>query len=150
MARYLISRTLERDDPKTGLAHLNLLYFAHVWMLAKHGRPLCRQTFQVTGWGPRIDGAFGSAIGPKGADVLVTTLPEGQQPPGLMFDESERQIVDWLLDTWGQEDGWRLQAAATAPDSPWDQTRMAKGGGVDIPNKFIRKHYQQFVRADTK
>lgn len=146
VARYIVWRTLENDDPKSGLALINLLYFCHVWMLAMHGRPLCRQPFRVTGWGPRIDGVFGSAIDTKHFDRPVMKLPEGQRPPGEMLDETERKQIDRVIDTWGQEGGWQLHSAATAPDAPWDQTRMAKGGGVVIPNKRIREHYRRFVR----
>lgn len=117
---------------------LKLVYLCHGWMLGLFGRPLINEAVEAWRYGPVVPSVYhtyksfgGESIEPRPSD----------QSSG--FDTDQNRLMEAVLSAYKNYTAWDLSAITHQPGTPWH--RVYKGGvgeGSIIPNRLIRKHYE--------
>jgi len=141
VASFIIENT--RDNPKTPLQIMKLLYFAHAQTLVDLNRPLFRQNFHVWKYGPVIADVY-HALKHHGRDPVVDII-EKYTFTDSTFNEDETDILHDVIEEYGDRTGFELSALTHWPEGPWHQIRVRRGIGYRIPNHIIRRYYLQLL-----
>ena len=142
VANEFIQRALDDGKPLTPLQVQKLLYFAHAWMLAIHGRPLLMQLFEVWRYGPVVPLVYYCLSHYRG-DPITEPLPVHRDSV-REFDPTERSVIDQVYEKYGHLSGLKLSNLCHASGGPWDQ--MNRAYKRYIPDELLESYYKQFLR----
>ena len=139
IANKFIERGNARGNPFTHLQIQKLVYFAHAWMLALHGRPLINKQFEAWKLGPVERSIYNSLSArfrgnPVRPAISFPSTHEGGEAP---CDPEEEHVLDQVCTLYGDYDGFALSTLSHAPGTPWQQTQQNN----IIPDEAIRQYY---------
>lgn len=142
-ANSLIRESSERDLSVTPLKVQKLLYFCHAWMLGIHHRPLIKQNFKAWEFGPIVPVLF-HALKHYGARPVQSEISAFGIPD---YDDDQTDIVNQVLDKYGELSAARLMLLSHLPGTPWHQTyhgRWARFKST-IPNSLIEEYHERIA-----
>jgi len=132
---------------------IKMTFFAHAWSLAIFGRPLCSETVQAWRYGPVFPYLYNTLAGAgyKGAQIINKPLPAmfSDEPAMANFEPAERQLMEKVVDRYGQYSSFDLSRITHIPGSPWSQV-SPEGLFVPIPDSVIRDYYVRKARSNQK
>ncbi len=117
VAKYIVGRFQDCQDPVTNLKLQKLLYYVQGWHLGIFGEPVFDEEFQAWVHGPVVPGVF-------------QTYKENRWNP-IIGDVERVELaaelkahVDEVLDVYGGDSGWALELR-THREAPWKDARGA-------------------------
>ena len=140
MANYFIKQSIDKEQPKTQLQILKLVYFSHAVMLAAYNRPLVAQPFEAWEFGPVVPDIYHS-LKQYGRSHIDAEIPRFDIPK---FDADEMSALRGTLKSLGGLSGGQLSHITHWPNSPWFNARL-RGRGSVIDNNEIRKYYKEHL-----
>ena len=148
-ARVVANRFLELAAAEgrslTPMQVLKLVYIAHGWTLALHGRPLIEQDVEAWQYGPVIPELYNAMRQFKGGAVQGP-LSIGWGSRADELDRVEESLVDQVYRLYGGLNGIALSRITHADNTPWARTYTPGRFGTVIPTDVIADHYQQLAR----
>lgn len=146
VARTLIEMAAKKGVAVTNLKLQKLLYFAHGFMLAQHGRPLIGEPFEAWQYGPVVESLyhdlkiFGTGrIGPK--DGFVPVWPE--LPASAL---EEREAIGAVLDQLGGNSASELIRISHDANGPWHAVFKANTKNIRIEDSAIEAYFKTVLR----
>lgn len=137
-ASALLQRAHERGISLTPMQLLKLVYIAHGWMLGLYSRPLISDNVEAWRYGPVIPSVYQSIKQFRNTPVSGIA---GVAPAPL--DDAEKDIVNQVLDIYGDKTGITLSAITHQSGTPWDKTWNSSGKNAVISNDVIETHYAE-------
>jgi uncharacterized phage-associated protein len=122
----------------TPMQLLKLAFLCHGWMLGLYGRPLISDRIEAWKYGPVIPKLYHAVKQFRGSPITVT-LSAPQQELSAEADN----IVEQVFDIYGSWTGPQLSHLTHEDGSPWAQTYDEDRLGVVIPDRVIRRFYEQ-------
>ena len=133
-----------RRETTTTPTHIHkLVYLAHGWMLAIHGRPLIDEPAEVWRNGPvipRLYHRFKSF-----AEQAIVIVPRDSTD---FLDPQQAQLVREVNVAYQKFEPWALSTVTQEKDTPWDIVHRRDGLGAIIPNDIIRSYYEQLAKKN--
>lgn len=143
----LIRRSAARDRPISNLSLQKLAYFAHGWHLALVGEPLVNDTFEAWEYGPVLSELYhrykGFSSNPIPADH---PLVASEKP--LNNKDISSQIIDRVLEVYGDQTSFGLVELSHDPRGPWYPAYHDPGISSNIPNDSIRDYFRSLQAGD--
>lgn len=138
VASYIAARMAGADEMQLQ----KLLYFTHGWTLAWRGRPM-------------FEGEFEAWIGGPVDDEIWRVRRENRLPAAPVLDESDRAIIDAVVDYYAHLTGKQMSDLTHAPGTPWSNTRgelpANHGSKRHIPDREIRDHFLEIaLKSDSR
>ena len=145
VANDFIRRTKMTGIGLTPLRVQTLVYFAHAWMLALHGRPLVEQNFRAWRFGPVVPGLY-HKLRRYGAEP-VSGLIQGYALPQLSDDDED--LLEQVFRKYGKLTGGELIELCQLRGSPWYRVYYSRKYGPNsvIPD-FVIQDYHRRVLED--
>lgn len=148
IANYLIREKEIKDGvPPTPMQLLKLVYIAHGWNLAINNRPLIRDRIEAWRYGPVVPNLYHD-LKQWGNTPVEQPLPVPVSGTGNLSPE-EREIVDEVLNAYGDLSGMQLSNLTHASDTPWHQVYFEEGGQdtdhAPIANDLIKQHFMDLA-----
>jgi len=154
IANYFIDLAARERKPLTPMKLQKLIYFAHGWNLAIHGKPLIDEQVEAWKFGPVVNTIyhefkhFGSQpvkghatdIRLNEADILNSHIIT----PEINSDDADtKALLDKVWEIYGQYSAVQLSNATHQPGTPWEQTWGSDGvpTGTDINQDIIKKFF---------
>lgn len=125
-------------------AVIKLVYFAHAWMLAIHGRPLLNHQVDCWEFGPHFQHLYKGLIQVHN----LFAFPIARQPLAR-FDPEEQRIVDEVYAKYSYLDPVQISALCNQEDSPWHQAwsqRKPWWDDVYLSDAAIQSHYRRQLK----
>jgi uncharacterized phage-associated protein len=146
IARTMIVLAQGMGFSLTALSLQKLIYFAHGLMLAKHGRPLVRETFQAWKYGPVLEPLYHDlkVFGPSSIDQNSLFVNNWDTLPSSAVDE--RNCISSVLKQLGTSTAGRLVDIAHEPKGPWAEVFDSKVAGIDISNNAIKIYFEKKLK----
>lgn len=151
IANFFIDRASQKARPVTAMTLLKVLYFAHAWHLAKHGKPLVGQPFEAWRYGPvnRVVYEQLKAMGSRPIESKVKSFDalncSFSETP-YSFDADTAKFLSDIFDYYSQFHPFSLSELTHEKGSPWDivwteaETRAVPG--MVIPDALIIKWFR--------
>ena len=144
VANYLIrEKEVEDGIPPTPMQLLKLVYIAHGWNLAINDRPLIRDRIEAWRYGPVVPNLYRD-IKRWGNTPVEEPLSLPASGAGNLSPE-EIEVLDEVLNAYGDLSGVQLSSLTHASDTPWHQVYFDEGGQetehVPITNDLIKQHF---------
>ncbi len=137
-----ILKIADEEGIQIGLMKLlKLIFFAHGWNLAIHGRPLIKQAVNAWQYGPVVNDVYFGFRKQHVTDLTPLKLRNGQE-----IDQDTRKIISDTLRTYGHEAPFILSDLTHIEGGPWDETIRTRGRGKKIPNELIKRHFDNKLR----
>ena len=148
VASYLIRAKEKKDGvPPTPMQLLKLVYIAHGWNLAINNRPLIRDHIEAWQYGPVIPKLYHD-LKKWGNTPVEDLLPFPGSGAGDLAPK-EREIVDEVLNAYGDLSGIQLSNLTHASDTPWHEVYFDEGGQdrdhAEITDGRIKQHFIQLA-----
>lgn len=148
VANYLIrQKKIEDGVPPTPMQLLKLVYIAHGWNLAINNRPLVSDRIEAWRYGPVIPNLYHD-LKEWGNTPVQELLPVPVSRAGNPSRE-EKEIVDEVLNAYGDLSGIQLSNLTHASDTPWHKVYFDEGGQytdhAPIPNHLIKRHFMELA-----
>jgi len=154
VANLMVRRAREMGVTVTNLALQKLVYFAHGWMLSRHGRPLVDGYFEAWQHGPVHpvlyanfkDHGRGTILSfAQKRDLMTGTISVAGEPT----DPEALEVIDRVLQALGHQSTSQLVNLSHAKGGPWDEvvnkrpteTRL----GLRIPDILISERYHRHM-----
>ncbi len=136
IANWFVMRAA-RDGRRLTVMHLlKLIYIAHGWYLETRGRPLISNRIEAWKYGPVIPDVYNTFRG----DDIEVYAPAANFRSEL--DEDTSGFLEEIYDIYGSMSAFRLSDLTHVPGGPWDRASREGGYYAEIPDAWIRKHYQ--------
>ena len=128
-----------------------LVYIAHGWHLALHGKPLIEDEFaEAWQYGPVFASLY-HEFKHRGRMPIVELATEfdahmnRKRPRIPKSDEETTKLLDRIWEVYGGHSGFQLSEMCHQPDSPWAEARKLSHGrrNAHIDDAIIEKHYRQ-------
>lgn len=147
VARTMIGKAQTMGISLTALSLQKLIYFAHGLMLAKHGRPLVRETFQAWKYGPVLEPLYHDlkVFGPSSIGKDSLFVKNWDELP--LSAKNERRCISSVLTQLGRQTAGRLVDIAHDPNGPWAKVFESKVAGIDISNDAIKRYFDTKLRV---
>lgn len=127
---------------------LKLVYIAHGWMLALHGRPLLWDHPEAWKYGPMIPALYESYARTFRGDPIIEIFRKSET---LAVDEEAQSIVEQTWLRYGPQDPHTLSALCHQKGTPWADTwKDGEGAFEKIPNEEIKMYYGKLLRVGQK
>lgn len=128
---------------------MTLVYIAHGWYLGLTGTPLLNEPPQAWEIGPVIPTLYNS-LKIYGNDPVREKISKPDAPTSADYaspaEDEVRKFLNGVWQAYGSFSDAELLKLTTNPDAPWDRTWREHGpiytNGVDIPEQYIKDHYQ--------
>jgi uncharacterized phage-associated protein len=153
VANEIIKRGASLPTPQffTPMQLLKLVYLCHGWMLGLHNRPLIEDDVEAWKYGPVIPDLYhqikqyrdGKIPGP------LKNMWTGSEMSAEL-DPYESNVVDQVINIYGNLSGLKLSQITHAPNTPWSTTFKPDRFGLKISDDVITDHYQQLYRERTR
>jgi uncharacterized phage-associated protein len=141
VAKYMLDQATGTGLTLTPMQLLKLVYIAHGWMLGKYGRPLFPEQVQAWQYGPVVPSVY-QAVKQFGSNPIAG-MPFFENNT---FDAQEMEIMNFVVQNYGQANGIMLSAATHQRGTPWDQTWSASNNSAPISNDLIRNFYANLIQ----
>lgn len=123
---------------------IKLTYLCHGWMLGIFGRALIVEPAEAWRYGPVVPSVY-HAYKSFTADPIETELIDRSGE----LDSQQTALMDSVLNAYESYSAWDLSAITHQPGTPWHRVyKSGRGEGAIIPNKLIRRHYEERVAAN--
>ena len=150
IADYFIAQSGGRLTP---LQVIKLVHIAHGYSLALRDKPLVDEPVEGWRYGPVVPSVYHSARKYGGCQI-PRLLYLGTRANGTdgakMFEEyippQDRDILDRVLEVYGEASGSELIDMTHGSGSPWNRYCRARSGDREIPDEAIKAHYSRVVR----
>lgn len=137
IANYFIEHSIKRENRFTPMQIQKLVYFSHGWMLGIHHRPLLNKVFEAWRYGPVMPILYYNLSYYGGNPVDNPILAHEKD-----FDGDESDILEQILDIYGEYNGIRLSRMTHIRGGPWDRTWRKHKRQAIIPNKMIEQYFE--------
>jgi uncharacterized phage-associated protein len=148
-ARLVANRLLELANADgrelTPMQILKLVYIAHGWNLALHGRALIDQPVEAWQYGPVIRDLYNAMKG-FGGGAVRGPLRAGYGAHAENLTPSEEDLLGQVYRLYGHMNGVALSRITHASNTPWQQVYTPNVHGTIIPMDLIADHYQRLAR----
>ena len=150
-ARVIANELIKRHgvNTLTPMQVQKLTYLCHGWSLGLYGEPLSRQQVEAWRWGPVIPAVYYELrqYGGRPVPELVNLSALGFEPDDALLSEREADLVEQVVEVYGDFTGPQLSTLTHKPGSPWDQVwRPGRGRPAVIPDRIIRRYYAELAR----
>lgn len=145
VAKYLLEKAHKRGLQLTPMQLLKLVYIAHGWMLGLYSRPLIKDDVEAWEYGPVVRDLYRAVK--KYRHMPVQEVPGA---PDEVLDEREENLIDQVLDIYGDKHGLFLSSITHAPGTPWHTTWHLDGKNGVISNDLIENHYATMYQKMTE
>jgi len=146
VANYFLDRAKQRGIEVTVMTLLKVLYFAHGWYLAKHGRPLLAQPFAAWQHGP-VNRVVYEQLKRWGAKPVQQPLKVfdagvcGYVDAVASLDDETARFLGNIFDYYARFHAFKLSDLTHERGSPWDVIWQAAESravpGMLIPDSLI-------------
>ena len=137
IANALITRGLDTAQGLAPLQIIKMTYLCHGWMLGLHHRAMSRQPVEAWQYGPVVPAVYHAVkrYGTRPVRTLVRTARTHA------FDPLEDDLIEQVLDVYGQLSGIELATMTCTRGSPWHRTHCEKGRDAPIPDAWIEEYF---------
>lgn len=143
VANAILAKARKRGTPLTLMQLIKLVYLTHGWSMAMLDRKMVKAPVQAWQYGPVYPEVY-SAFKSFGSEPIAD-FARSRQTGAIYeeeFDEDERQLIEAVLDTYGQLHAFQLSNMMHKPGTPWTRTYNSGDGVYDeIPDKMIKEHF---------
>jgi len=148
VAHYLLEEAEGRNQTLTPLQLIKLAYLAHGWMLGLYSRPLITEAAEAWRYGPVYPELYQAVKQFRNQPVHPATISLEETVSD--FDEQECNVMEQILDIYGNLTGMQLSTLTHQADTPWHQVWNEHGQqNVPISDKLIEAHYgERYRQAD--
>lgn len=148
VANEILKSARQRGLKITIMKLIKLVYIAHGWTLAILNRPLTDTPPEAWQHGPVYRDIYNAFRGSGWSEITDTA----KAPSGVEYRanlaEDERQVLEQVLEAYGQFHAFELSSRTHQPGTPWSATyRGGEGKYCDIPNGLIKKHFDALNEA---
>ncbi|GLK80066.1 Panacea domain-containing protein [Methylopila turkensis] len=150
VANFLLDLADSRGVALTQVTLLKLIYFAHGWYLAAHGKPLVSHDFEAWQYGPVLKvirdafKQFGPSPITSRANKLVLQTGEYIRVKSDLLN-TDASFVTAIFEEYANFTPWQLSEMTHEPGSPWHRiwhTQEAVGRiALRIRNDDILAHF---------
>ena len=153
VANYFLDLAKAKGESLDPMKLQKLVYFAHGWFLAVHGKPLLNEEVQAWDYGPVIATLYhefkdyGSGpIDDYAYEFSPTALEKPVIPPE---DQGTIAVLNRIWEVYGKYSGIQLSNMTHAVGAPWRKALDGREGlrSVSIPNDLIREHFVAKAKA---
>lgn len=142
-ANEFINRGIGNKHPLTHIEVQKLMYFAHGWMLAIHGRPLNQGTWEAWQYGPVQPEVYYNLRGYRGKPI-IDPIPA----PAETFTDEERTIIDFVYN-YRSLGPFQLVGITHSPGGPWKRVWQANGSSSGpISDEMIQEYFTGLLRRN--
>jgi len=145
VAYYMLKLAADKGLEMTNLKLQKLVYIAHGYMWALANKPLIDEAPQAWKYGPVIHSVYGQFRKYVDQRIQIDT----SKIPEDLLDDKEKEVIEAVLDTYGQESAIDLVNLTHQPDTPWDEIWNRHGGKdqlfAEIPDPLIKNHFLKAV-----
>lgn len=154
IANYFLDLAAAEKRKIDPLKLQKLVYYAHGWNLAIHGRPLIDERVDAWPYGPVIPTLYHEfkrygrdpieepALEWNGFEAVPARIPDG--------DGESRALLQKVWEEYGRYSGIELSNMTHREGTPWHDVWRANGGhvvrGTDILDEDIRRYFVDLVR----
>ncbi|MDP8239600.1 MAG: DUF4065 domain-containing protein [Candidatus Hatepunaea meridiana] len=136
IANYFLYK---RHGRLTPMQVIKLVYFAHGWTLKlTSGKPLINENVEAWRWGPVVRSVY-NAYKHHGEDFI-----RGANPKKYKSIDRHKNILDRVLELYGQKSGLELSALTHKEGTPWHTVfvkQRRNGGSASIPDHLIKEYF---------
>lgn len=154
VANFFIERAIdEKTNDLTPMKLQKLVYFAHGWYLALHGKPLLTDRIQAWQYGPVIKDLYRETK--KWANSPIDSFLyffDATQFKNVAPKVEEKVIREFLQSIWkaySKHSAVKLSNATHIEGSPWDETIKANNGDVGrniiIDDNLIERYFSRLA-----
>lgn len=119
---------------------LKLVYLCHGWMLGLYNRPLIKEPVEAWQYGPVVRDLYKSVKKFRSSPV-EGPLSRNKED----FDEQEKDIMDQVIEMYGDFSGLALSRLTHEPGTPWYRTWNSGDRYNIISNDLIEDHFKQLA-----
>ncbi|VVE33956.1 Panacea domain-containing protein [Pandoraea sputorum] len=137
LAGELVRRSAAKGRPLTNLSVQKLAYFCHGWHLALTGEPLVGESFSAWKFGPVLPSVY-HQLKVFSSNPIPPTHPwvANLGTAGRISDHAS-QIIDQVLDLYGQYSGPQLVNMSHVSNGPWAEA-WSKGEDLMADEKIAQ------------
>lgn len=135
LSKYVILKMYKKGEKINHLKLQKLLYYIEAWHLVYTDEPLINDNFEAWLHGPVVRKVWNFY---KTFSVMFDDLPLPNQDMTINLTEEQEQIIDDVLDEYGEKTGYYLECLTHVED-PWIEAR--KNGESEIISKDTMKEY---------
>ncbi len=138
IADDILKLAKRRELSLTPMQLMKLVYISYGWYLAMNGNRLFDDKIEAWKYGPVIPSLYHATKHFRGEVIpghLVSDAPVTR--PDL------EAFLGSIVDNYGQFSGIALSNLTHRPGTPWQRVFRHDVMGIEIPDDYIREHYQQ-------
>ena len=118
VAQYILSKQdVAAEDTISNLKLQKLVYYAQGFTLAMTNEPLFNEKIEAWDHGPVVPALYHEYKGYKGGSIPPPAEEDIQKVQGI-FSDQQKEIIDEVLDVYGQFSAWKLRNLSHE-DEPW-------------------------------
>lgn len=144
-------KEIEDGVPPTPMQLLKLVYIAHGWNLAINDRPLISDRIEAWRYGPVIPNLYHDLK--EWGNTPVQELLPVPVSGAVNLSREEKEVVDEVLNAYGDLSGTQLSNLTHASDTPWHKVYFDEGGQftdhAPIPNRLIKQHFMELANRNS-
>lgn len=143
VANAILAEAKKRGKSLTLMQLIKLVYLSHGWSWALLGRPMVKSSVQAWQYGPVYPEVY-SAFKEYGSNPIAG--PARARLTGVVysevFDQDDMDVIDAVLDGYGDLHAFQLSNMMHRPGTPWSVTFDKGGAYSEIDEREIRQHYE--------
>lgn len=152
IAKEFINKGIAAGKPVTPMKLQKLIYLAHGLHLARHDRPLIRETVQAWSYGPVIPDIYGR-FKKWGNNPITTPIPTYTEPDGeSALDPLAQDTVGFAWEIAKDLSAIQLSNWTHVEGSPWYRSVSQSEDGVieqePIANGLIKEYFTEILRQN--
>lgn len=144
IANTLINLGIDAGRPLTHLQVQKLVYFAHAWMLVKHGKPLSNELFEVWQYGPVSQAIYHNLSRFRAAPITDWTPIPLHLEDKRDFSGDELEAIHYAFNAGGKLSGPELTKLTHIHGGPWQQAK--KKNLLYISNDSIQRYFSNVFK----
>lgn len=146
LASEIVRRLSARGQiAPTNLTLQKLAYFCHGWHLALLGTPLVDEEFEAWRFGPVLPSVYHKfKVFSSNPIPLEHPLVQWERAANLTSDSSD--VIDRVLDVYGQSSGFQLVQMSHDRNGPWAKVWENSFGTETIDNASIKAYFEDLAR----
>ena len=142
VAQQILWIANQRGKQLTPMQLLKLVYISHGWMLGLYNRPLFEDEIEAWRYGPVVRSVYS-----KYKRFGASPISDDVQDQGCSFDEYALNVMEQVVEVYGDYNGLMLSSLCHQPGSPWEITIKETGENSIIQNDLIEYHYIMRIRS---
>lgn len=115
---------------------IKLVYMAHGWTLALHGRPLINEQAEAWSYGPVIPTVYYAFRKFGSSNLSPISIYEDK------LDDDTKALLDRVYEMYGQLTSKELSRLTHIEGGPWYQCYRGNDKYSPIPDDVIKSHFQ--------